>query len=1173
MNDEAQGASVTDKPPAGKGQRQGVRSTWLLPMCVLAASLTLTGAGVVLLERSIAAATEARFKRLVERVERDIQLRFQQPLYAVDGLRSVSVAMPDIDRQTFRSYVQARDLPRNFPSVRGLGYVQRVPREQLGQFITSAQAEADAEFEVYTDNPAGDLFVLRYIEPMEINRHALGFDLGSETVRREAIERAARTGLPALTSRITLRQDEQRRASFMFMAPIYRPGAPLNTAEERMAALSGLAVAPVVVQQLMAGLDELTERQMDIEMFDGATTQTAQRVFAFAASEAPRMLASQRGLLATRELEIGGHTLTLQIHGTQAFDAGINPRLPAALGLGGTAMSLLLALSVWLLAMGRARAERRAREMTADLDRLAKVVQHTSNAVVIIDGQRRVDWVNEGFQRIFGYRREAVLGMAPDEMLRLAGVEPAQLERMREALWQGTPWRGELCLRNRQDENCWADVEIQPLMEQGGPVKGLMAIASDITASKLAQQRLHETIRELERTQVALREAHERAEGANVAKSQFLANMSHEIRTPMNAIIGMANLVMESDLDDDQRELLSVVNDSAQSLLSLINDILDFSKIEAGHLDFEHVGFDLHEQVIGTVRTLAERAREKSLTLEWVIARDVPRRVMGDPHRLRQVLLNLLSNAVKFTLHGGVTLIVSRRPEANSGDGCQLHFRVRDTGVGIPPDKLEAVFEPFTQADASTTRRFGGTGLGLAICRRLVGLMGGELWAESEPDKGSTFHFTARLGLQSSAEDELLQADGTQPMPRVLVLDAGAVQDSGLEATLAQWQLKPVFVAELPEAVRLLESPARHHRAIQSVLVRASTLPRQPAEHLARLLPRLCDTAVHERPVILLEDEPLPQAQRRLFETAVAWPGVPSVLFDAMTAVEGFAHSALHPPDAAAAGSVGGAEGHFSVLLAEDNVINQKLAVRLLEGMGHQVQVVANGQDAVRLAQAEDFDLVLMDVQMPLMGGFEATSAIRAHEQPLGRHTPIVAMTAHAMVGDRERCLAAGMDGYLSKPISKLELYRAVQEHARRRDEGVAAPGALSGDADADATPAQGKSAYLSLYDRARAVELLGGDDELFDEVALMFADHAGSERQALHNALSASDLGQLGRVAHGLKGSSATVGAAAVSELAAELEQACMAQTQERVGPLVDRLCQGLEALEARLRQDLGED
>ncbi|NML16400.1 CHASE domain-containing protein [Azohydromonas caseinilytica] len=1164
-----QGVSAT----AGRG-RNG-RSTWLIPLAVLAASLTLTGTGVLLLERSIAAATEARFTRLVERVERDMRLRFQQPVYAVDGLRSLYAAMPDLDRRVFREYVRARDLPRNFPSVRGLGYVQRVSRDELGSFIAAEQAQADAGFQVYTQTQSGDLYVLRFIEPLERNRKALGFDMGSETVRREAIERAARTGQATLTSRITLLQDELRGAGFMFMAPIYRPGAPLGTAEQRLAALSGLAVAPVVVQQLMAGLSDLTERQLQIHLFDGADTQAAQQVFASEAEPAagpqPQgWLASRHEFSATRELMIGGHVLTLLARSTPALDAGINPRLPAALGVGGTLMSLLLSLSVWLLAVGRARAERRAREMTADLERLAKVVQHTSNAVVIIDERERVTWVNEGFERVFGYRRDDVLGQAPDALLRRAGADADELQLMRQALWRGTSWRGELHLRDRQDRACWIDIEIQPLREEGPAVVGLMAIASDITASKLAQQRLQETLHAREQAEVALREARARAEEANVAKSQFLANMSHEIRTPMNAIIGMSNLVMDSELDDDQRELLGVVQDSAQSLLSLINDILDFSKIEAGHLEFERIGFDLHEQVAATVRTLGPRAQEKGLALEWAIARDVPRHVVGDPHRLRQVLLNLLTNALKFTLQGGVTLLVSRRPEAQSDGQCTLHFRVRDTGIGIEPDKLQSVFEPFTQADASTTRRFGGTGLGLAICRRLVGLMGGELWAESEPGKGSTFHFTARLGLQAEADDDMPAGDG-EPQPRVLVLDAAPAPDATLQATLAQWQLQPVVVGELAEALRRLESPARHHRAIQSVLVRASTLRLQPLEQLASLLPRLCDSATHGRPVILLEDELLPDARSRCFEVRVPWPGKPSSLFDAMTTVEGFTHSALNPADAGAAGSVGSAPARHRILLAEDNVINQKLALRLLEGMGHQVEVVADGQQAVQRAQTEAFDLILMDVQMPVMGGFEATAALRAHEQPLGRHTPIVAMTAHAMVGDRERCLAAGMDGYLSKPVSKLELYRAVQEHARRRD-----PAAVALDAD-DATPQavpvaapSEASSGTALYDRAQAVELLGGDEGLFDEVAGMFVAHAEAERQALRDAVAAGDLERLGRAAHGIKGSAATVGAAATSELASLLEQACQERERERAVSLVDGLCQRLDALEGELRRDL---
>ncbi len=589
--------------------------------------------------------------------------------------------------------------------------------------------------------------------------------------------------------------------------------------------------------------------------------------------------------------------------------------------------------------------------------------------------------------------------------------------------------RTKQALFNREEEcvdaagnKTWLLTTKVPLYDKNGQVTGIAGVGRDIT--------------ERQKVEIERQKAKEAAEAASRAKSEFLANMSHEIRMPLNGVMGMTDLALETQLTPEQREYLETVKTSSDSLLTVINDILDFSKIEAGKIDLEAVDFNLRDCLESTLKTVALRADEKGLELLCEVAPEVPEVVRGDSTRLRQVVINLVGNAIKFTDRGEVALKV--QVEAQDGQDRILRFTVADTGIGIHDEKRELIFAPFSQADTSTTRKYGGTGLGLTISTRLVEMMGGKIWVESEVGRGSQFHFTARLGAADAKEIKV----GTAAPPerlrgvKVLVVDDNRTNRRILEGMLGRWEMKSISVEDGEEALAQL-SAAREAGEPFGLILTDMHMPKMNGFTLIeriRQRPELSTATImmltsaghrgdaarcQELGVAAYLLKPIRQSELR---EAIARVLGARERDAAIPLITRFSVQDAREPSA-----------FLRVLLAEDNAVNQRLAVRLLEKRGHRVAVAANGREALGALEKESFDLVFMDVQMPEMDGLEATAAIREKEKSSGLHQPIIALTAHAMKGDREECLAAGMDGYLTKPIRSQELDEILADYLARR--------------------------------------------------------------------------------------------------------------------------------------------
>jgi len=755
----------------------------------------------------------------------------------------------------------------------------------------------------------------------------------------------------------------------------------------------------------------------------------------------------------------------------------------------------------------RTRAEQELDERKRFLNSL---IENIPLAIVATSADDKVQMCNPAFETLFRYSQQAVLGQPLIGLLTNPELR-TEAESNIDVLRQGTSVH--VVTRRCRSDGSLVDVEAYavPLGLEHQRTGALM-LYQDITERKFAEEAMHQ--------------AREAAEAGSKAKSEFLANMSHEIRTPMNGILGMTELTLETKLNTEQREYLGMVKASADSLLVLLNDILDFSKIEAGRLDLDLTQFPLRESLGETLKILGLRAHQKSLELAWQVAEDVPEDLLGDLGRLRQILVNLIGNALKFTEHGEVFLWVEKVRDFPKG--VELHFSIRDTGIGIAKEKQSEIFAPFTQADGSTTRLYGGTGLGLGIATRLVEMAGGKIWVESELGRGSTFHFTIHFAIAGEKnrgrklpDTEVLQDSA------VLIVDDNKTNRIILLEMLKQWGLRPEAVGGARLALAALER-ARAADSPFDLVITDLHMPGADGFALVEDIRENSRSAL--TPVIMLSSGSQRGDRDRCRDLGIAAclmkPVQPSELLDVLLSELTKAVPKV-PRAIAVQPAIGEQRPLLKVLLAEDNAVNRLLATRLLEKYGNTVVAVENGQEALASIERESFDLVIMDVQMPVMDGLEAIRTVRLKEQTSGLHLPIIALTAHAMKGDRERCLAAGADEYLTKPIRAAEFFAALG----RIKAGSAAPSSSL------AAPAPPPSTSRTAIDLEQALHRVG-DQETLEELARLFIEECPKLMDQIRQSLAKSDGAALERFAHSLQGSSASLGAPGISRASLELQE-----------------------------------
>ena len=771
------------------------------------------------------------------------------------------------------------------------------------------------------------------------------------------------------------------------------------------------------------------------------------------------------------------------------------------------------------------------------LRKLSRAVEQSPASIVITDTEGAIEYVNPKFTELTGYSFEEAIGKKPN-ILKSEEIPPDRYKDLWETIKEGHVWMGEFCNKKKNGELYWEIASISPVINEVGIITNFIAVKEDVTERKLAEEALRQSKIEIEKANKQLEnsiilanEMTQKAEMANLIKSQFLANMSHEIRTPMNGVIGMTGLLLDTDLTTEQRKFTEIARTSAESLLSLINDILDFSKIEANKMELEILDFDLLVTLEDVTEMLAMKAHEKGLELTCIVDPEIPIFLQGDPGRLRQIVLNLATNALKFTQKGEMSIQVNCEKE--DADKVVLLFKVQDTGIGIPANRLNMLFSPFTQVDGSTTRKFGGTGLGLAISKQLALLMGGEIGVESKEGAGSLFWFTAGFTKQPESQQKLF-TDKQHDLSNlhVLVVDDNETNRFLVTTLLKSWGCRYDEARNGPAALEQLFIAVQKEDPFQLALLDLQ-MPDMTGEELGTIIKK--NEFLHDTRLVMLTSlgkrGDASRFKKSGFSAYLMKPIRQRQLHECISIVMGISRESEQKQSIITPHTITENERHnIRILLAEDNPTNQTVAMTILSRFGFRADAVGNGKEAVEILSHVPYDLVLMDCNMPEVDGYEATQIIRdINSTVLNHQIPVIALTANAMKGDREKCLQAGMNDYISKPISPENLITSISRW-------------ISGNTIPNPEPILQIKPELSsaIFDRAGFMERIFDDTELACEIIRSFFRDLDGLVKQLYEHLSAADGEKSRKAAHGIKGAAGTVGAMVLRSAALEVETFC---------------------------------
>jgi PAS domain S-box-containing protein len=1090
-----------------------LRGFWvLIGVCAgIAASIALC----VVLRQQERVEFKSDFQRSADRVVNSLKREIDIQSMVLEGIAGLYHATDNVTREEFKSFV-TRFAGRT-QAVRSMEWIPRIADADRSSFEEKLRREGfpnfriterNAENQWVTAGKRSEYFPVYRMEPIEGNSRVLGWDMGSNPDRLALIEKARDAGRMMATGKLALVRDDLREPSFLVVLPVYREGESTDSVEARRSSLIGFSRAVFRIGDLVKeSLSRHNSAGLDVYVFDESKPKGEQLMYFHPSvkrgAEAPSATgdpSTDGGIRYDTAVKVAQREWLIRIVPSPWLLARQNTWLSWIGLLGGLLLTASTTGYILLLQRGsrNAIAARKAIEkvqgaLMESEELFRSVIQTAGDAIISMDAEGDIILWNSGAERAFGYSAEEIVGKPATTIMP---------ERFREA-HLGALRRGS---SNIEPYFSRKDAELAGLSKDGSEFPIELSVASWSAARGKFFTGIVRDISEQKTAERNLIEAREAAEQASRAKSEFLANMSHEIRTPINGIMGMTELALNTDLTAEQSEFLDAVNTSADSLLNLINDILDLSKIEAGKLELVNGEFSLRDTIADTMTILAALAHKKGLELIYDIPPEVADALIGDPGRIKQVLVNLAGNAVKFTHKGEVSVKVET--DSEEGDQVVLRFSVSDTGIGIPADQQKRIFGAFEQADASKTRKYGGTGLGLSVSLRLVEMMGGRIWVESEPGQGSTFHFTARLEVQKqTAESPILQEAHNHAGLRVLVVDDNTTNRRILEKTLEYWGMLPTCVESGSEAIAAFQRSITEGKPFPLVLTDCMMPEMDGFELVERI--NLSFPDLTPSIIMLTSAGERGDAARCLNLAVRAYLIKPVKQADLLYAIT----NALNNPEAVAdrrslitRHTIRESKRRLRVLLAEDNPVNQKLAGKILEKMGHTVTVAQNGKEAVEFWAHGNFDMVFMDVQMPEMDGFQATGAIREKETGSDKRTPIVAMTAHALKGDEEQCLAAGMDDYVAKPIRVLQLTEVIDRLIGRvggEENGPAPSG-----------PRQG------MIDENALMERVGGDKELLMELAHLFLEDAPKLVSEIKSSLDRNDLRALENSAHALKGS-----------------------------------------------------